>query len=148
MFKKIRSRIKDILNNRKTDKQIVGKIGEDAVCKYLKNKGFSIIERNYLKKCGELDIIAKKQDIIHFIEVKSVSREIGEKKRLDVSRDTYNPEDNIHQWKRSRLRKTIETYILEKDFNDNQDWQCDIAIVYIDMSKRISRVSLIEDIVF
>src|SRR3989344_3727604 len=60
-----------------TEKQKIGQMGEDFACKYLEKNGYKIIERNYLKKWGELDIIAKKRGKIHFIEVKSVSREIA-----------------------------------------------------------------------
>jgi len=50
-----------------------GDLGESIACRFLINKGFSIVERNYLKKWGEIDIIAKKDGKAHFIEVKSVS---------------------------------------------------------------------------
>jgi len=42
------------IDNRKT-----GNLGEDLACRYLKIKGFEIIERNYWKKYGEIDIVAK-----------------------------------------------------------------------------------------
>jgi Holliday junction resolvase-like predicted endonuclease len=63
----------------KTAKRQTGDIGEEVACKYLENKGFSVMERNYLRKWGEIDIIAQK-DIngakrLYFIEVKTVSRE-------------------------------------------------------------------------
>ncbi len=60
-----------------TEKQKLGAIGEDAVCEYLKKQGFSITDRNYLKKWGELDIVAKRDKKIHFVEVKSVSRDLS-----------------------------------------------------------------------
>lgn len=127
-----------------TDKQVVGKIGEDSVCKYLKNKGFTILDRNYLKKWGEIDIVAKKDGIIHFIEVKSVSCEM---KKFNVSHETYRPEENVHLYKINRLRKVIQTYILDKQIDEESNWQCDIATVKVDISQRIARVSFIEDIV-
>lgn len=129
-----------------TNKQIIGKIGEDSTCKYLKNKGFKILDRNYLKKWGEIDIVSKKDGVLHFIEVKSVTREITDTK---VSHETsyYRAEDNMHAYKSLRLRRVIETYILEKDLED-VDFVCDLAVVHLDMSKRIARVSFIEDIVF
>lgn len=48
-----------------------GKIGEDAVAKYLENNGYEIIERNFHSRFGEIDIIAKKEECIAFVEVKT-----------------------------------------------------------------------------
>lgn len=139
----------------KTDKQKVGKIGEDAAVKYLEKRGFKILDRNYLRKWGELDIVAEKDKIVHFIEVKSVSCENNSKNmainRQNVSQETsdsYRAEDNMHSFKTKRLRKIIETYTEEHDFMEDMDFQCDLAVVKIDMSDRIARVSFIEDIVF
>lgn len=48
-----------------------GKAGEDAVCDYLEEQGCKILERNYRKKCGEIDIIAQDGDTAVFVEVKT-----------------------------------------------------------------------------
>ena len=48
--------------------------GEEVATKYLEKKGFLIVNRNYRKKWGELDIVAEKEGIVHFVEVKTVSR--------------------------------------------------------------------------
>lgn len=49
-----------------------GNFAEDKAVEYLKQKNFDIIERNfYASKFGEIDIIAKKDSVLHFIEVKS-----------------------------------------------------------------------------
>lgn len=51
-----------------------GDIAEERAIEYLKQKDFDILERNfYASKLGEIDIIAKKDDVLHFIEVKSGS---------------------------------------------------------------------------
>ena len=42
-----------------TEKRKTGNLGEDLACRFLMKHGFNIIERNYLKKCGEIDIIAQ-----------------------------------------------------------------------------------------
>jgi putative endonuclease len=47
-----------------------GILAEQFVCDYLTNNGFTIIVRNYRKRYGEIDIIAKKDDLLSFIEVK------------------------------------------------------------------------------
>ena len=61
--------------NNLTEKRKTGNLGEDLACRFLMKHEFNISERNYLKKCGEIDIIADKGSKIHFIEVKSVSCE-------------------------------------------------------------------------
>ena len=45
-----------------TQKTELGKLGEDLACRYLVDKGYRIIERNYRKPWGELDVIAKSPD--------------------------------------------------------------------------------------
>ena len=63
-------------NMPKTQKQIIGDLGEGIVCNCLKNKGFKVVDRNYWKPWGELDVIVKKGERLYFVEVKTVTREI------------------------------------------------------------------------
>lgn len=50
----------------------IGAFGEILACRYLKSKGFTIIERNYLfPNVGEIDIIAFSAGTLYFVEVKS-----------------------------------------------------------------------------
>ena len=58
------------------DKQKFGKSGEDLASSFLQNKGYKIIERNFrFSRNGEIDIIAKKNDFVLFVEVKNRSTE-------------------------------------------------------------------------
>ncbi|MDZ4205618.1 MAG: YraN family protein [Patescibacteria group bacterium] len=128
----------------RTEKRKLGDIGENIACDFLKGKGFEIIERNYLRKWGEIDIIARKSNLIHFIEVKSVSRVTFD----NVSHGTegeFRPEDNMHPWKLKRLSRVIQTYLLEK--NLELDWQLDLVTVKIDQQNRKARVEMIENII-
>ena len=52
-------------------RKVVGKAGEILAAIYLEEKGFKILERNFTTKYGELDIIAEKNGVIHYIEVKT-----------------------------------------------------------------------------
>ena len=135
----------------KTEKRALGDLGEDIACKFLIKKGFDIIERNYWKKWGEIDIIAKKSNIIHFIEVKSVSREIlPDISLVGQTRETtdiYRPEDNLHPWKLKRLSRVIQIYLAGKTISRETDWQFDIITVYINKKDRISRVFMLENVI-
>ncbi|HPW34139.1 MAG TPA: YraN family protein [Candidatus Paceibacterota bacterium] len=53
----------------------VGKLGEELACGYLVNKGYRIIDRNFRKGFGEIDVITKRQDgVLVFIEVKTMTK--------------------------------------------------------------------------
>lgn len=123
-------------------RQYIGKIGEDTACTFLERRGFTIVTRNYWKKWGEIDIVAKKEGRIHFVEVKAVSCE----NLAAVTRgtDTYRPEEKVHMWKQKRLARVIQTYLLE---HDTEDWQFDILAVFLDISARKAKVRFSEDIV-
>lgn len=55
----------------KTSKQILGKHGEDIAASFLEQNGFTILERNFLVPEGEIDLIAEKEEVLHFVEVKT-----------------------------------------------------------------------------
>jgi putative endonuclease len=133
-------------NSNLTEKRRIGNLGEDIACIYLEKQGFKIKDRNYLRKYGEIDIVAEKDRIIHFIEVKTVSREAPAE--WDVTRRTdgeYKAEDNIHPWKLKRLSRVIQAYILDKRVKG--EWQFDVMTVILYMETRKARVSFMENIV-
>jgi len=137
----------------RTEKRKIGDLGENIACRFLVKRGFEIVERNYLKKWGELDIIARKGQKLHFIEVKSVSH-------MPVSYETnaYKPEDNLHPWKLKRLSRVIQTYLLSyrpeksvsyetRQTNIETDWQFDVMTVYLDLKSMEAKVNYMEDII-
>ena len=127
----------------KTDKQNVGKSGENEAVAFLKDRSYRIIERNYWKKWGEIDIVADRDGVIHFIEVKTVSRE----NVSEEGGDTYSPEDNIHPWKRKRLARTVETYLLERRIGEDRDWQVDALAVYMNQEGKVLKIDQLENII-
>ena len=129
-----------------TEKQKIGQIGEDIAVKYLENKGFSIIERNYRKKYGEIDIVAKKNEKVHFIEVKSVSCESFHQNVSRVT-DRHRPEDNIHPYKLKRLTRTIQVYLLESFPKGEPEWVFDAITVTLNMKTKQARVKFLESLV-
>ena len=76
-------------------------------CEFLLSNGFFIVERNFYSRFGEIDIIATKDEVLHFIEVKS-------------GLDYESAIQNITPQKLSRLIKTGNVYLkknkLDVDF--------------------------------
>ena len=135
------------LDNR-TSKRKLGDLGENIACDYLLKHNFEILDRNYLRKWGEIDIICKKKGIIRFIEVKSVScvtlPNVSHVTPKTLN-DEYRPEENVHPQKLRRLSRTIQTYLLEKRLDS--EWQLDIITVKIVEKDRMARVEMIENII-
>ncbi|HEY9481306.1 MAG TPA: YraN family protein [Candidatus Paceibacterota bacterium] len=121
--------------------QKTGELGESVACTFLERKGYLIVERNHTKKWGEIDIVAQRDEVVHFIEVKSTT---------NISRVTgYRPEENVHLHKQARLVRTIASYLAQNGSAQREEpvWQFDVLCVYLDMLKRTARVEMIEDIV-
>jgi putative endonuclease len=109
----------------------LGKLGEDIAAKYLQNKGFSIIERNYWKPYGEIDIVAKKGSKLHFVEVKAI--------KFSSHHENYNAGENVHALKLRKLSRVIQSYLMKKQ-NREADWQFDVCIVKIDTIQKKAKV--------
>jgi putative endonuclease len=125
--------------------QKVGQIGENIACGYLIRKGFTITERNYTQKWGEIDIIANNQGKTHFIEVKSVSCESFDAISHETAPiDAHRPEDQIHHSKRKRLIRIIQTYMTN---HPTGEWQFDVVCVFLNYPKRLGRVQVISDVI-
>ena len=112
-----------------------GKIGENIATKFLERNAYLILERNYLRKWGELDIIALKDNVICFVEVKTISNPL------------YRAEENMHSWKLKRLRRAVQTYLLENGHLEKYDWQFDLITVLLDFDKRVGKVKHFKDII-
>jgi putative endonuclease len=123
--------------------QQIGKKGEKVAEKFLMKHGFKILDRNYTKKWGEIDLVALKDKKLYFIEVKSVSRENLSGEIFDK----YKPEDNMHQWKMQRMSRTIQTYLLDKKIEENIEWQVDLVVVFLDLKNKKARVKVVNDII-
>jgi len=128
-----------------SDTQKTGEIGENVAVKFLMKHDFTILERNYTKKWGEIDIIAEKGDKLYFIEVKSVARETLKNVNRETM-DAYRPEDNMHPWKLKRMSRTIQTYLLSKDMHD-RDWQVDLLVVFLSLKDRNAKIKVVKDII-
>ena len=109
--------------------------GEKLAREFLKERGYRILETNYRCPEGEIDIIARHEDFIVFIEVRT-------KKSLEFG----SPEESITPAKRGRLKATAYHY------RQNHDdlpplWRIDFVAVELDRKDKPSRIEIIENAV-
>src|SRR5215211_2106606 len=95
--------------------QRIGKWGEDAVAAYLTARGYEILARNARTPYGEIDIIAKQDDITIFVEVKTLT-----------SSKNFFPEQNVTARKREHMLACAEHYAAE---NHIDHWQIDVIAI-------------------
>lgn len=82
-------------------KRSYGDLGEDYAVKLLKKKGYTIIERNFRTKFGEIDIITREGEYLVFIEVKTRwSKKFG------------LPEEAVTFWKLAKIRRVAQYYLI------------------------------------
>ena len=95
--------------------QKVGKWGEDAVTGYLTERGYEILARNARTPYGEIDIVAKQEDVTISIEVKTrTSNKMG------------LPEESVNLRKQAHMLACAEHYAAE---NAIDHWQIDVISV-------------------
>lgn len=119
----------------------LGNLGEKIAADYLKEKGYKILDKNYIPKWAgankrEIDIIAKKKDIIAFVEVKTILKSSG-----------FYPEDKVDFLKQRKIIKISESYLLEKKYPSETSWQIDVVAVEINPVSRESKIRHIENAV-
>lgn len=87
-------------------KKNIGTMGETIAERFIRKCGYLVLEQNYYTKMGEIDIIAKDDDYIVFIEVKTrYNNKFG------------TPAESITYYKQSRIYKTAQVYIMLKKLN-------------------------------
>lgn len=126
-------------------KNQVGAYGEEIAANFLKKQGFTIVDLNYLKKWGEIDLVARGTGIIRFIEVKTVSYETKAHLQAAISRGTWRPEENVHYSKVQRLNRAIESWIMENDYEG--EWEIDVIAVRIVPREKYATVKYIPNVI-
>lgn len=107
--------------------KILGKKGENIAVDYLKKKGYQILDRNYVFKIpgspqrGEIDIVAKKEGTICFVEVKT----------LKDSKIPILPEGKVNFSKKRKLIATAESWLAKNKIPFESKWQIDVISIEI-----------------
>lgn len=113
------------------DKISIGRHGENLACEFLKKQGYTIIDKNYRTKSGEIDIIARDKDALVFVEVKT---------RSDV--EMGYPELNITRSKLQNFRSAVQIYISEKNIKCGYS----LDVISIDLSKHPPEITRFKNI--
>jgi len=113
----------------KKDSKALGILGEKIAKKYLEKKGYKILAQNYIPGWAgfgkkEIDIIAQKENLIVFFEVKTLQEN-----------NIFSPEEKVNYQKRKRIIKVAESFLLEKRIPLEQKWQIDVISIKINLNK-------------
>lgn len=124
------------------ESSVTGGLGEKLATRFLREQGFKIVETNYRKKWGEIDIIAEKSDILHFVEVKATATVSQE------TNDEYRPEENIRLWKKQRMARAIKTYLLDRKISDEKEFEIDVIALNLDFLSRKAKIRWVQNVIF
>ena len=101
-------------------RQALGKIGEDLAAGELERRGYAITARRYRTRCGEIDIVAERDGVLVFVEVKA---------RADAEFGTAA--DALTPWKQRRLTRMAKDYLTRERVVD-RPCRFDVVTVMFD----------------
>lgn len=130
----------------KSQNSTTGKLGEDIAVKYLEKHEYKILDRNYRKPWGEIDIIAlenigknqflprQSQELV-FVEVKTQNQEFE-----------WRPEENITFHKKRQLSRIVTTYLKANKIPEDQNWRVDVLAIKLDFKTKNAQIEHIQNI--
>lgn len=153
-----------------TEKQNTGKLGEDIAVKYLEKHGYEILERNYRKPWGEIDIVASENNAVNSSVISDSSVISGKNKLpqhyrtitallpqqlpqlvfVEVKTQNINfewrPEENITFHKKHQLSRIVTTYLKANKIPEDQDWRIDVVAIRLDFETKNAQIEHIKNI--
>lgn len=115
------------------ENKTIGNYGEQLARKHLKESGYTILDRNFKCKTGEIDIIAKKYNTITFVEVKS-----------RYNRLYGNPCESVNYIKKLRIYKAAQFYIIKNNLT-NFDFRFDVIEIAFNYNNNDNTLNHIEN---
>lgn len=114
-----------------TFEQKQGRIGEDIASYYLEKKGYTILQKNYHSRFGEVDLVCQtKEKYWAFVEVK-----------FRRSKFFGSPEDSVNAWKLKKIIKTAQMYLLRNTKKLSiPSFQIDIVAIELDKVKKAYKI--------
>ena len=108
----------------------LGKLGEEIAERHLKERGYKILDKNFSKRLasgrllGEVDLIAKKDGVVSFVEVKTILRKTG-----------FSPEQKVNFGKKQKIARAAEVWLQKRNINLDVQWSIDVISVVLDSGR-------------
>ncbi|HUZ92591.1 MAG TPA: YraN family protein [Candidatus Paceibacterota bacterium] len=112
----------------KTTNSIVGALGEDIACRYIKSKRYTVLYRNHRQGWDEIDIISRSlSSKLVFFEVKTILGDVSENEPIIL------PEDNMTSAKLKKLRRGCTMFVGKHPelIRDEVGWQIDLLAIVL-----------------
>lgn len=109
----------------------IGNLGEEIAARFLQKKAYKIVQRNYRWARGEIDIIARHDNVLVFIEVKTARG------------NSFGPPENwVDQRKQKQIGLVAEKYLQE---NDTSGTECRFDVIAVELQGTKPQVRHIEN---
>ena|SRR3990172_12118469 len=109
----------------------IGKAGEEQAANFLCNSGYEVVARNYRWARGEIDIVARQNDLLIFVEVKTATNNAF-----------GNPETWVNERKQKQIGMVAERYLQE---NEIVDMDCRFDVVAVSFKNKNWQIKHIEN---
>ncbi len=106
------------------EKARLGEWGEEKAVSFLKKRGYRILDRNFRRQVSrflksEVDIVAKKDGVFSFVEVKALSAPAP-----------VRPEEKVTKAKLGKVKKTAESWFTKNNISFNVPWRIDVLSIF------------------
>lgn len=119
--------------DRPDHRRAAGQTGEDYAAHYLQERGYTILERNWRTRSGEIDIIAASGDVYVFVEVRTRS-----------SSRFGTPAESVDSRKQRKVRHLAQQYLYHKKIV-NRQIRFDVIAVLLDSHRQVIGLSHIDN---
>jgi putative endonuclease len=119
-------------------RQTLGHRGEEIAARHLERAGWRIVERNYRVREGEIDLIARRGDVLAFCEVKTLVH------RSHRTRGPANPIESVGHRKQLRVRHMARTWLTSHSGDGASDLRLDVIGVVLSPTGELLRLEHLE----
>ena len=110
-----------------------GKLGEKLASEYLKRKGYRILEQNYRTRYAEIDLVARKKDVLVFVEV-----------RTKIGEQFGTPEETLNSRKLQKVKRNAFSYASRVKWN--KLYRVDAVCIVLAEDHTVQRLAHYENI--